>query len=1189
MTSPSSPTTRSPIEITERAQRAAADPAASAWVAANAGAGKTHVLVMRLLRLLLAGTPPERILCLTFTKAAAAEMSNRVLSRLADWVTLADHRLAEEIEKLVGRAPLPDELVRARDLFAVAMETPGGLKVQTIHAFCERLLQRFPLEAGVPPNFSVLEDVEASRLRIKATEHVLMDAVEAPDSPLGRAHRLAIAYAAEDGFDRVLRAALARQDLLIAIQREDDALVFNQVLHDALGVPRGTTHAGLDAEFERLFATSPLQPARDVLRGGTKTDQDRAAELDDALGAATLADRIDALESFCIVSAGSSKSSPRKSLMTKALTEANPALVDALAQMQTRFCALHEARAALRVVEATHALVTLADAIAQSYMDLKNSRGLLDFDDLIRHSANLLGDAGTTDWVLYKLDGGLDHILVDEAQDTSPEQWHLVQSLAREFFAGTGARDPVTQPRTVFAVGDEKQSIYGFQGAAPHLFAEVGQAMQRLATDADAPWRNVPLTLSFRTVAPVLAAIDEVFKDPTLTPGVRPGIGVALVEHVSNRRGSAGLVEIWEPEPFEAPAPIEVWSQDIATLPSEPAGRLAARIADTIRGWLDSGEKLISEDRPIRAGDILVLVRKRKPFAGRMVAALQARGIPVAGADRMRLTEQIAVRDLIVLGEFLLLPEDDLALATILKGPFFGLDDDDLLRLAPRRSGTLWSALLRAAAREPRFAAAAETLKRWRARADLVPPYEFFVEVLDHDCMRHHMLTRLGAEAADAIDEFLALALAWDEKTAPSLQGFIHWIGSAEHDVKRDMELARDEVRVMTVHGAKGLEAPIVFLPDTCASAFGPRRLLLDLVDAERPPNMPAPFLWPISGSASVAAVKRAREHAADSEIEEHQRLLYVAMTRARDRLYMAGFEGKKRHKNRWYDLVSESLAPSLVGVESNDARHVRRLETEQTVPPETPRTTADVAHGAELLPDWATRPAPREPVRLIPVAPSRLAPLDTDAEGEPIERARPSRSEPVALGPVSGPSPDRFLRGTVTHALLQYLPGLDPAMWGTAARRFVEVRAASLSPRTREGIVSETLAILTDPAFADLFGPASRAEVPIVAEIAPPGGNPGPNLRITAHIDRLVQLPGRVLIVDYKTNRPPPRLLDAVPEAYLLQLAAYVVATEQIFAPLPVEAALLWTEGPHIMAVPAEMLDAGRKRLFSAQTITVD
>ncbi|MBE0691141.1 MAG: UvrD-helicase domain-containing protein, partial [Anaerolineae bacterium] len=510
--------------------------------------------------------------------------------------------------------------------------------------------------------------------------------------------------------------------------------------------------------------------------------------------------------------------------------------------------------------------------VQQRYIEAKARRAALDFDDLILRTAGLLTKADWAEWVLYKLDRGLEHILVDEAQDTSPRQWSIISGLANEFFAGAGAHD---RPRTLFAVGDEKQSIYSFQGAEPKLFASSGADFARRAADAELNWRTVPLILSFRSTEAVLASVDRVFADPVRTPGLMASAGP--IQHHARRIGHAGLVEIWPTEVWQAPEAAEAWSPLSDEPAQSPVARLTNRIAETIDGWLKGGERLESENRPVRAGDILILVRKRQPFAAAMVAALKARGIPVAGSDRMQLTEQIAVEDMMALGEFLILPEDDLALAAVLKSPMFNLDDDDLLTFAPGRKGSLWSALLAAAKANPRLAPAATTLRRWRAEADFRPPYEFFASLLDNEGIRTRMLARLGPEAAEPLDEFLDLALDYDDRNPPSLQGFLVWLRRLRLEIKRDQEHGRDEVRVMTVHGAKGLEAPIVFLPDTCSSGSGRQAgSLLPLPGVRRPVGFPDPYVWPVKGTSRHPAVQAAKNAIDAAEAEERDRLLYV-------------------------------------------------------------------------------------------------------------------------------------------------------------------------------------------------------------------------------------------------------------------------------------------------------------------------
>jgi ATP-dependent helicase/nuclease subunit A len=1178
----------------ERAQTEAADPAVSAWVSANAGTGKTHVLTMRILRVLLAGTPPERILALTYTKAAAAEMSKRIFDRLAGWATSESSKLTSDLVKLLERPPLAEETALARQLFAKAIETPGGLKVQTIHAFCEQVLQRFPLEAGVPPQFVILDDAARSELLRHSIDEVLTETTLDKSSALAAALKTAVIYATDDDFDRIMSEALQFQDWLETAARldgasEDRFAGAERLYRQLLGLQPDDHIDAVEAEIEALLPSARATRAREILAAGSANDQNAAKRLSQYLAAGSGHSRIAAIAELFLTEKGQL----RRSLLTNSLAAQHPGVARELSQAQTAFVPVFERWRKLGLLTANLALLRLASAVMRRYTAAKARRDALDFDDLIRKTSQLLrqevegGCASASEWVLFKLDGGLDHILVDESQDTSPAQWHVIEALTKEFFAGAGARASL---RTLFAVGDEKQSIYGFQGAAPEMFAQMGEKFAQHAQAARLAWRRIPLTVSFRTVEPVLSAVDQVFADPERTPGLTAG--GTDTRHSAFRVGQAGLVEVWSTEKSVEVEASETWSPLDDSMASSPVTRLAARIADTIDGWLKSGEILCSAGRPVRAGDILILVRKRRPFAAAMVAALKARSIAVAGMDRLILTEQIAVQDLMVLGDFLMLPEDDLALATTLKSPLFGLDDEALLALANGRKGSLWTALLQQAETNPQFRAVADTLRQWRGRSDFVPPYEFYVSILDqkfrYESMRERMLARLGAEASDPIDEFLNLALTYDQQATPSLQGFLSYLRSNRREIKRDMEQGRNEVRVLTVHGAKGLEAPIVFLPDTCSVRSGRRpQGLLSLAGVKRPPGVGEPFLWPIKGSSRINAVGKAQVALERADRAERNRLLYVAMTRARDRLYIAGFEGKcPPPENCWYHLITHSLVGTKRQASDADAGLVWRQLAEQRAPPDLSPPEQVVAADNVQLPEWALRPAPREPRLAIPFAPSRLVPLETDEAGEPV--ARDLLDDPPPLAPAALAEHNRFLRGTLTHALLELLPELPAETWASSAKTFVCQRGAALSQHAQATIIAETLAILNHTDFAPLFGPDSRAEVPIVAEIERPEGR-GPPLRLTGQIDRLALVDDHVMIVDYKTNRPPPAQPEDVAPTYLLQLSAYRLAVAHIFPAKRVRAAIVWTDGARIMEFPSELLDIYEQRLWLLDPSNLD
>lgn len=1131
---------------TDDAQRRASHPETSVWVSANAGSGKTHALTTRVARLLLAGTDPQRILCLTFTKAAAAEMAGRLYKRLGAWATMPDAELAAEIEGIEGRKPGKDVLGVARKLFARAIETPGGLKIQTIHAFCERLLGRFPLEAGVPPQFEILDERSADELMEEVRDTVLLRAGAEPETPLGLALAHIVSRVDELAFGKLLREITGqRSNFQKMLERFGGLDGICQAVRAALSAVPGVSVDDVLAEIAAL-PEAAMRGAADTLSRGTKTDGDRAALLHAFLAEPARAEHVDDYIAVFLTK----EMAPRKTLITKKLGEANPAAARALEEEQARIVSLVGRMRSIRVAEATEAIMAIAIAILDAFENAKRARALLDYDDLIAKTRALLTTSSMAPWVLYKLDGGIDHILVDEAQDTSPEQWDVVARIADEFLSGSGARDVV---RTIFAVGDEKQSIFSFQGADPARFDDMKRYFEKRVRAAELLWDYVPLTRSFRSVPEVLGAVDRVFA----LEEARNGLTASgdLDPHIAHRDLDAGLVELWELEEPEEGEEASPWDAPLDYMTGEaPISRLASRIADTIQGWLVNEEELPAKGRKIRPGDILILVRRRNAFVGEMVRHLKARGVPVAGADRMVLTEQMAVMDLIALGRFVLLPEDDLTLATVLKGPLIGLDEHALFDLAWKREGSLWRALRAKSAEDGRYREAEALLSRLLARADFEPPYEFFAHVLTGEEGRRRILARLGPDAADPVDEFLSLALEFERNHAPSLEAFLHWLERGAAEIKRDMDQGRDEVRVMTVHGAKGLEAEIVFMPDTCAAPGGAHDpALLALPSLEK--DGPELLLWPVRKKEEDEVSAAARAFRRELQAAEYRRLLYVAMTRARDRLYIAGYRGVNPPSEEcWYELARKALLPDAKEVKLPDGRTVWRIEGKQRRKVEAERVASGADHPP--LPAWISKDALEEPAPSRPLAPSRLPPEDI--------------AEPAVLSPLVEDGSKRFKRGSLIHRLLQTLPDLPPEARPAAAARFLALPAHGLSQEAAEEINSAVFRVLNDERFSSVFAKPSRAEVPVTGTIE----FRGRTLLVGGQIDRLCVTENELFIVDYKTNRPPPKELDQVSEAYLVQMAAYRAVLAQIYPDHVIRCGLLWTDGPHLMDLPVEMLE---------------
>ena len=1126
-----------PPEVRQR-QNEAADPTASAWVAANAGSGKTHVLAQRVINLLLDGVQPEKILCITFTKAAAANMAKRVFDQLAEWTTFDDAKLDEAIGSH-GSGSAAARRALARRLFAHALETPGGLKVYTIHAFCTQLLHQFPFEANVAARFTVLDEAEQSQLLERLTLGVLLDGAAAPDGALARALTTAMTAAADQTFRDVVREAIANRDAINAwVTRTGSVDAAIAQLSATLGVDPSESLDAIEAEYfsGTIIAPDEWPALADILSRGSKTDCEQAERFA-RLPALSGSERVEKyLDIFLTAQSGGR--TPRRSIVTQAIGDA--ALRGRLNADQTRVDALLQRYRAAACRERSAALLTVAHEVLTRYANEKERRGLLDYDDLIDKTLKLLADVDAA-WVHFKLDLGIDHVLVDEAQDTSHKQWDIVRRLTSEFTAGAGAR---SVRRTLFAVGDEKQSIYSFQDAAPKEFAEMLRYFKVAHERSSLKFVVSKFEHSFRSGDAILGAVDEVFKRREIALSVTSDDG-GFPPHIALPDARASVVEIWEPVQPEPRKEIEGWDAPFDTVSeTSPRVRLARRIARTVRRMVDNGAA--------RYGDVLILVRQRGELFEAIIRALKNQNVAVAGADRLMLTEHIAVMDLVALADALLLPEDDLALATVLRSPLFGLSDDDLFTLAHDRGRLpLREALTKKSAEREIYGQAAAWLEALTDDARTHTPFTFYATLLGSGGGRKNFLARLGAEANDAIDEFLNLALDYERRETPSLQGFGAWLRDAHAEVKRDMEIARDEVRVMTVHGAKGLEAPVVILPDTMTPPAG-----------ARPPR-----LLQLAGGATIwvgrkaddgPSVAQARSTAAAEAEDEYRRLLYVAMTRAADRLIVCGADGLRgRPKNCWYDLIRDALGPSLVAEGDGDEK-ILLYRKATAAASATRKSSGGETKKVETHPPppWLRQPAPAETPPPAPIAPS-------SAFDEEIGQMFPAGGTPA----------DRqkaLARGRLVHRLLQSLPDIPAERRAEAAARFLAKAAADFSEAERTAIAQQIRTILEDQSFAEIFAPGSRAEVPIVGRIPRPGAEP---VAVAGQVDRLAVTDGAVLIADYKSDRVVPCTLDQA-EAYVAQLAFYRAVLARIYPGKTVRAVLIFTAGPTVMELPAADMD---------------
>lgn len=1142
-------------------QVSASDPAASVFVTANAGSGKTSTLVKRVARLLLRGASPEAILCVTYTKAAAAEMQRRLYDELGGWAVMADADLAKT---LTGLDEPARNLPLARALFARALETPGGLKIQTIHAFCEKLLRRFPLEAGVAPGFQVLEAAAAAEVSARARDDVarfaLEDGAKGEDGgPLAKAYAHFSVELDWRGFNAMFATFEARRGAIAAYVDACEAR--DGVAADIwgrCGFDDQRFVADIEAEAVGAIDWTGWRRAAEALAlGSAATDQPLAA----ALRSITPASAFTEIWACLCTQAGA----PRARLGTNAVDAAARAW---LVQTQAVLGDAADLARAARVAEDTLHAITLARAYAALYEAAKARGGGLDFADLIERTQQLLTVRADAAWVLYKLDGGVDHVLLDEAQDTAPEQWAILRALTGEFFAGAGSAFVRAEQRTIFAVGDEKQSIYSFQGARPEQFKAEADQFQALIDGADDTFRRVPLLESWRSTPEVLAFVDAVFADPETLRGLRPADNAEIepIIHLSQRGSDPGGVDLWpleESEPYEEPDP---WAPVDQEPPESANKKLARRIARAIKASVEAGEavfdKRVGGWRAAAYGDFLILVRRRGALFHEIIRALKREGVAAGGADRLKLSDHVVFQDLVALGRFALFPSDELTLAALLRSPFCDLDEQSLFDLAHGRRDGLWSVLRQRERERPEWDSARGFLGWAVDEAATRPPFDFYGRVLSRldgagRSMRARLLTRLGREAEDALDAFLGEALGAERRRVHGLERFLAEMASSEIEVKREQEDSSDraggEVRVMTAHGAKGLEAPIVFLPDTttrASAAGGP------LLDAEG-----GAFLWAPRKADDCLASQLARADRERAGAHESLRLLYVALTRARDRLVICGVKTLDRHhQDSWHDHVSRAFARPEVAAKTRDVALGDMQVTRFGFDPQVAGAVRETASTPTSAPDWARRFAPPEAVSQRYASPSTLAESERGPSASPL-------AEREGLG--------RYRRGLLIHRLLQLLPDLAPERRADGALSLLE-REPDLTADQREEMASAALAVLADDRFAAVFGPGSRAEAAIAGAAA---GLPE-GLAVSGRVDRLVIEPDRVLVVDFKTNRPAPDRIEDADPAYLVQMAVYAAVLRDVFPGRRIEAALVWTDGPKLMPITENIIGQTLARL---------
>ena len=850
-------------------QLKASNPENSVWVSASAGTGKTKILTDRVLRLLISGVPPQKILCITFTNAAAGEMQHRIYNKLEAWTKVDDNQLMADLRLLTGLAPNKEELIYIRTIYHKLLDYQNTINIYTIHSFCQKILKTFPIEAGLSPGFQILDNLTSCGILNVLKQQIYID-------PL---HEKIANFLSMNFHEMTIN------DIINEII--DNKLKFKNLFENHSIVSENVSQFGMAAvSFEmsaRLRMTnvnSEDTQIRDTLR-----------QLIEAYGNPIALP--DNLFTFFLTNDGDK----RKQLITRKIYLNNLEFAAKLDDIQELVYQFDQDIKTQKLLEYSNILLELAKTLITIYDEYKNQKNLLDYDDLIFYTKELLTKKATKDWVLYKLDGGIDHLLVDEAQDTSPEQWQIIESLIGEFYAG----DSVKKHRTIFVVGDEKQSIFSFQGADTNAFNIVKNHLKQRLIEANKNFEIINLELSYRSAPAILDVVYNVFQQiknctPTLFLSDNPFI-------LPTRKTSKGRVELWDlistPKNFEKlfwPLP-EDYQQFVS-----PAQALAIKIAQFIKGQINSRVINLDTGLPLTAGDFMILVRKRDQLTNEVIKQLKNHGLAVAGVDRMTLSQNLSVIDLISAAKFVLAPNDDLNLAHLIKSPIIGGNEEDLYQLALMRQDlSIWQVLQNNVEINniPHYQMIYKKLKTLRDLYQYSHAGNFFHIIIDNLSLRKIFLQLNSIDDSEAINELLYLSYNYADKIDISLQAFIYWFEASEIEVQRNVE-ALDKIRVMTIHGAKGLQAPVVILCDTTTIPANQSKFVW--TDDDR-------VLYSMSMDQAPQILKELKQHIQNKDLQEYLRLLYVAMTRSADHLIICGCSmSEKLPEYCWYSLIANAM-----------------------------------------------------------------------------------------------------------------------------------------------------------------------------------------------------------------------------------------------------------------------------------------
>jgi ATP-dependent helicase/nuclease subunit A len=1081
----------------------------SVWVSASAGTGKTYVLTNRILKLLLTQPhlQPSEILAVTYTKAAAKEMENRLRKTLAEWAMLDNASLVENLESVLGTKPTPQQQARAKELLFSVLEDGKGLNISTIHGFCQQILGAFPLESGISVGFSLLEGTE-EREMILAIQDAVFQLCEDPET---EEHQW-FNYLVQDIHELTLRDVF--RDIVYKRRKfhklfEKFATVENILaeLSNKLGIEneQWTPEKVKIALSQDMHLPKEVQECAEVLNEGGATVQKSAADIVSFVQAD---DPYQAWANYSKIFLTAS-GEPRKKL-TDAKVKKHPRGAEVeliLNQEQERVLAVEEKRKSYRAWLLTAAYLHLGYKMIDEYKTEKARQSLLDFDDLIEKTANLLNNRESKSWVKYRMDRKIAHVMLDEAQDIDDDQWVIIRALVDEFYDGVGSSELT---RTLFAVGDVKQSIYRFRGAQPHVFGSIREYLEHQKNTKSYDTQSVSLQTSFRSSKTILNFVDKVFAEEEKQTALD---NTMSTKHKAVKSDYPGWVEVWplcednEPEEQEDtlwPLPIQAQDQ------KESARKLLSKkVADSIQSLIQSKTLLAATQKPATYGDIMILLRGRTMLPD-IIEALNAAGVPHSGADRLTLNQDIMVSDILAFLRFIHYPQDSVSLAHVLRSPFFGVSEKALMETglkARKENISLWQTLTGDTKNKLQ-----EILEKSRHST----VYDMAVLILTQLDGYAKYFATLGqkdspvATVTEPLEAFLEIALKFAKG---DLAGFIHAVESSEMEFKKGLESAGKNVRIITSHGAKGLEAPVVYMPDTTQDYYA--KMSRENLLWQEHNNEAQLFLYSQRKEDAPTLQQEIQQAEKDRIFADEMRLLYVALTRSQERLYIGGAEVKKKcPDNCWYNEIS-TVMDGLY-----DFGDAKVMHDTANTPIEEKLLETEEVHYSGTVPQWvAEQPAHEHK----PVMVTADEALDTNIMDKDLIKL--------------------YRRGKLIHRLLEFLPDVTPIEHTTTGLDWLRKVLPDGEDKELNAMVKSATDVIQG--YPQFFGENSKAEVGYVAD-----------KNMEGRIDRLVVEEDTITILDYKTDQKIP---EKMPEKYRKQLQKYVEAVAKIFPEKQVKAAIIW------------------------------